>query len=81
MAVKGDPDAANGDVKVKGTTKFGKIYAAVANQTGKDDGSFIITYDGERVDKNATPEELGFEEEECLDVHIAQVGGAPSAAC
>lgn len=62
-------------IKVKGTTKFAKIYQAVAQQTGKDKGSFTLTYEGTRVNENETPADLDFEEEECLDLHLAQIGG------
>ncbi|KAG0664208.1 hypothetical protein C6P46_001672 [Rhodotorula mucilaginosa] len=61
--------------RVKGTTKFAKIYQAVAQQTGKDKGSFTLTHEGRRVGENETPADLDFEEEECLDLHLAQLGG------
>ncbi|GAA5966905.1 hypothetical protein JCM8115_006199 [Rhodotorula mucilaginosa] len=69
-----NPDLAD-PPPVKGTTKFAKIYQAVAQQTGKDKGSFTLTHEGRRVGENETPADLDFEEEECLDLHLAQLGG------
>ncbi|GAA5866653.1 hypothetical protein JCM3774_001948 [Rhodotorula dairenensis] len=67
-------------IKVKGTTKFAKIYHAVAQQTGKEKGTFILTRDGQRVNEVETPADLDFEEEELLDLHLAQVGGGGGSA-
>ncbi|BGP53128.1 hypothetical protein JCM8202_004211 [Rhodotorula sphaerocarpa] len=63
-------------IKVKPTTKFAKVYSAVAANTGKDANAFRLHWDGERIDSHQTPAELGFEQEEILDLHLEQVGGA-----
>ncbi|BGP45010.1 SUMO protein smt3 [Rhodotorula kratochvilovae] len=66
-------------IKVKGTIRFEKVYKAVAEHKGRDPGSFSLTWDGTRIGKDDTPQSLGFEEEESIDMHIMQVGGgAPS---
>ncbi|KWU43680.1 hypothetical protein RHOSPDRAFT_34828 [Rhodotorula sp. JG-1b] len=65
-----DQDGVPLPLLVKGSTKFAKIYQAVAQQTGKDKGSFTLTHEGRRVNDYETPAD-----EECLDLHLAQLGG------
>ncbi|GAA5940873.1 hypothetical protein JCM10213_007991 [Rhodosporidiobolus nylandii] len=62
-------------LKAKGSTKFSKIYEAVANNRGIEPNSFTLTHDGRRIQPSDTPESLEFEEEEQIDFHIQQTGG------
>ncbi|GAA5872695.1 hypothetical protein JCM16303_004611 [Sporobolomyces ruberrimus] len=62
-------------IKIKSTTKMKKLYDAIAQNKGMTPGSFKLTYDGAVVQPEDTPQSLEFEEEEQLDVQMAQVGG------
>ncbi|GAA5979919.1 hypothetical protein JCM10908_001465 [Rhodotorula pacifica] len=62
-------------IKVKGSTKFAKIYQAVASQTGKAEDSFRLQFDGELLQKHKSPSDYDFEEEEIIDLQLEQVGG------
>lgn len=61
--------------KVKPDTAFHKIFGAYANQKGIDVKSLHFFFDGERVKETDTPKMLEMEDEDMLDVQMAQVGG------
>ncbi|GAA5939912.1 hypothetical protein JCM3775_007147 [Rhodotorula graminis] len=62
-------------IKVKGTVRFQKVYKAVADHRGRPVDSVRLTFDGKRIDVNDTPQGLGMEEEETIDMHTEQTGG------
>ncbi|BGO93129.1 hypothetical protein NBRC10512_003314 [Rhodotorula toruloides] len=62
-------------INVKPHTPFSKIYRAVAEHQGKSEDSFTLSFEGHRIGKTETPGSLDFEEEEVIDMHLAQVGG------
>jgi len=61
--------------KVKPDTAFHKIFGAYAAQKGVDPESLTFLFDGKRVKGTETPKMLELEDEDMLDVTMAQVGG------
>jgi hypothetical protein len=66
------------EFRIKRSGLFGKIYKAIANSLGVSEDSFVLTHDGKRIAKTATPKMLEFDDEEQIDFQQAQVGGAGS---
>ncbi|GAA5853483.1 hypothetical protein JCM8547_002474 [Rhodosporidiobolus lusitaniae] len=66
-------------MNVKSTTRFEKIFNAVAKHKGIAVGSFKLTMDGNRITTDDTPASLEMEEEEQVDCHVEQVGGGGRA--
>ncbi|KAF9445238.1 ubiquitin-like protein [Macrolepiota fuliginosa MF-IS2] len=62
-------------VKVRPTMTFAKIFQAAEKKFEKDPGSFKFTYDGERVNAQSTPGDLGMEDGDQIDAHLEQIGG------
>ena len=61
--------------KVKPDTAFHKIFGAYAGQKGVEPKSLNFFFDGNRVKETDTPKMLEMEDEDMLDVVMAQVGG------
>jgi small ubiquitin-related modifier len=69
------PGAANLTLKVKDSTKMSKLFAAVANQTGRAEADFRFFFDGSKVKPNQTVKDVGMEDGDQLDAMVEQVGG------
>ncbi|KAJ7641502.1 ubiquitin-related domain-containing protein [Roridomyces roridus] len=63
-------------VKVKPNTKFTKIFQAAEQRFGKEPGTFKFVYEGNRINKEDTPAELGIEDQDQIDCFLEQTGGA-----
>jgi small ubiquitin-related modifier len=61
--------------KVKKTTKLKKLMNAYCNRVGKDIGSIRFLFDGERIEPESTPAEMGMEDEDVIDAMVEQHGG------
>jgi small ubiquitin-related modifier len=62
--------------KIKFTTKLGKLMQAYAKKRGGDYQSYRFTFDGERIDEEKTPKDIGVEDGDSIDVMIPQTGGS-----
>ncbi|GAA5896589.1 uncharacterized protein JCM6883_006953 [Sporobolomyces salmoneus] len=62
-------------IKIKPNTPMKKVYAAISANKGLAPGSFKLTHDGTLVKEDDTPATLDFEDDECLDVQMNQIGG------
>lgn len=61
--------------KVKRTTKLKKLMDAYCARVGKEPGSVRFLFDGERIQPDATPEQLEMEDEDEIDAMVEQTGG------
>lgn len=62
--------------KVKQTTKLSKLMNAYCNRVGKELSAVRFLFDGERLQPDATPEQLDMEDEDEIDAMVEQHGGA-----
>lgn len=69
------PGSASITLKVKDSTKMSKLFAAVANQTGRAVADFRFFFDGAKVKEGQTVAEAGMEDGDQMDAMIEQVGG------
>lgn len=53
-----------------------RLMKAYAANTGKNENSFKFLYDGKRIQKTDTAEDLGMQDDDVIDLHPEQVGGA-----
>merc|ERR1719317_103628 len=61
--------------KVKKTTQLGKLMNAYCSRVGKDMSTVRFLFDGERIQNEATPEQLDMEDEDEIDAMVEQHGG------
>lgn len=61
--------------KIKGTTKLGKVMDAYCAKKALNESTVKFVFDGQRLNKAATPEELGMEDGDAIDAMIEQLGG------
>jgi len=61
--------------KIKRSTKLSKLQGAYATKVGKDVSSIRFLYDGQRIAEDETPDTLGMEDNDTIDVMVEQVGG------
>ena len=61
--------------KIKTTTQLKKLMDAYADKQGKTVSSLRFLFDGERINPTDTPDKLGMEHEDIIDVRSFQVGG------
>jgi len=62
--------------KVKKTTQLGKLMNAYCSRVGKDMSTVRFLFDGERIQNEATPEQLDMEDEDEIDAMVEQHGGS-----
>ena len=62
--------------KVKTTTKLSKIMNAYAQSQQKTVGTLRFFFDGQRIQDEHTPQGLGIEDGDQLDVFLEQLGGS-----
>ncbi|KAG2434201.1 hypothetical protein HXX76_007927 [Chlamydomonas incerta] len=65
--------------KVKMKTRLEKVFNAYCNKKGQDPASVRFLFDGQRINPDATPEQLDMQDGDVLDCVIEQVGGSRSA--
>eukprot|EP00494_Astrolonche_serrata_P027054 UN27317 len=61
--------------KVKKTTQLNKLMSAYCSRVGKELGTVRFLFDGERIQPEATPEQLDMEDEDEIDAMVEQHGG------
>ncbi|XP_032609920.1 small ubiquitin-related modifier 5 [Hylobates moloch] len=61
--------------KVKMTTPLKKLKKSYCQRQGVPVNSLRFLFEGQRIADNHTPEELGMEEEDVIEVHQEQIGG------
>ena len=61
--------------KCKKKTSLAKLMNAFCQRQGVDQKSVRFLFDGERVRENNTPDELGMEDGDVIDVMVEQQGG------
>lgn len=69
------PEGETIEFRIKFTTPFTKVYNAVAEQRGIAAGSFTLSWDGKRLNREENPKMLEFESEESVDFMATQIGG------
>ncbi|KAK9847011.1 hypothetical protein WJX84_001018 [Apatococcus fuscideae] len=62
--------------RVKTKTKFEKIIAAYCSKKALDTKTLRFLHDGQRINGQQTPEELGMEDNEVIDAITEQQGGS-----
>eukprot|EP00798_Chlamydomonas_sp_ICE-L_P027020 gene27020-2247_t len=62
--------------KVKPTTKFSKIIDAYCAKKAIDSSTIRFMFDGNRIQKDSTPQELEMEDSDIVDALVEQIGGA-----
>ncbi|KAJ3341847.1 hypothetical protein HDU93_003968 [Gonapodya sp. JEL0774] len=58
------------------TTPLRKLMDAYVQKTGMDPNSVRFLYDGERIQKEATPHELNMEDNDIIETAVEQIGGS-----
>lgn len=61
--------------KVKTTTQLKKLKESYCQRQGVPSNSLKFLFEGQRIADNHTPEELGLEEEDMIEVYQEQTGG------
>lgn len=61
--------------KVKRTTKMKRVLQAFCDRKGWQAGQVRFAFDGQRVDEEMSPEDLGMESNDCIDAFLEQIGG------
>eukprot|EP01066_Platyproteum_vivax_P012424 Platyproteum_vivax@DN5647_c0_g1_i1.p1 len=61
--------------RVKKTTVFKRIIQAYCSRLGQAESTVRFLFDGERIQADATPEQLGMENEDVVDALVEQTGG------
>ncbi|KAH8916457.1 ubiquitin-like protein [Atractiella rhizophila] len=61
--------------QLKATSTLGKVHAALVTKKGVEKKSFHLLYDGRRILDSDTPESLGMESEDQVDLVQEQIGG------
>jgi small ubiquitin-related modifier len=61
--------------KVKKSTQLRKLMEAYCKRQGKDISQVRFLFDGERIHEDQTPGDLQMEDEDEIDVMVAQTGG------
>lgn len=61
--------------KVKLHTKLEKVFAAYCAKKSIDVNSVRFVFDGSRVQKDQTPQDLGMDDGDTIDVFQEQIGG------
>ncbi|KAF2671961.1 ubiquitin-like protein [Microthyrium microscopicum] len=61
--------------KIKKTTELRKLMGAFCDRQGKAVGSCRFMFDGDRVQPEDTPDQLGMNDGDVLEVYQEQIGG------
>ncbi|XP_059128966.1 small ubiquitin-related modifier 1-like [Peromyscus eremicus] len=61
--------------KMKMTTQLRKLKESYCQRQGVPSNSLKFLFEGQRIADNHTPEELGLEEEDMIEVYQEQTGG------
>eukprot|EP00759_Apiculatamorpha_spiralis_P053853 PhF_6_TR6484/c0_g1_i1/m.9678/K12160/SUMO, SMT3; small ubiquitin-related modifier len=69
-------DGAEVYFKIKKQTQLKKLMEAYCKKQGISRTSVRFLYDGNPIEEEKTPEELGMEDDDVIDAMIEQVGGA-----
>lgn len=56
--------------RVRRNTVFSKVYAAYAKQKQIQEDSILFVYDGQRIQKDSTPESLDMEDGDVVDCQV-----------
>ncbi|KAI8112810.1 hypothetical protein M9434_004130 [Picochlorum sp. BPE23] len=74
-------DQQNGEVvfKVKRSTRFKRVLDAFCNKKSWDSAQVRFAYEGQRVQEDMTPDDLGMENNDCIDAFLEQIGGGSCA--
>ncbi|EDO18974.1 hypothetical protein Kpol_2002p45 [Vanderwaltozyma polyspora DSM 70294] len=64
--------------KIKRTTPLKRLMEAFAKRQGKDVDSLRFLYDGVRLQSDQTPDDLDMEDNDIIEAHREQIGGASS---
>ncbi|CCE63454.1 hypothetical protein TPHA_0E03650 [Tetrapisispora phaffii CBS 4417] len=62
--------------KIKRTTPLKRLMEAFAKRQGKEMDSLRFLYDGIRLQADQTPEDLDMEDNDIIEAHREQIGGA-----
>ena len=62
--------------KIKKTTQLKKVMDAFCKRTGKDHSALRFLYDGERIRDTDTPASLDIGDNDVIEAHTEQIGGA-----
>ncbi|KAI8383666.1 Ubiquitin-2 like Rad60 SUMO-like [Nakaseomyces glabratus] len=62
--------------KIKKTTPLRRLMEAFAKRQGKEMDSLRFLYDGLRIQADQTPEDLDMEDNDLIEAHREQIGGA-----
>jgi len=65
----------NTTVKVRVNTEFKKIFDAVEKKFAVQGGSLRFFFEGKRLSKEETLADVGMEDGDQIDAHLAQLGG------
>lgn len=66
--------------RIKPTTPMAKLMDIYSKKHGRSDASMRFVFDGARLARDSTAEELGMEDGDNIDVFEEQVGGGSSAS-
>ncbi|CAM9689934.1 unnamed protein product [Chrysoparadoxa australica] len=61
--------------KVKKVTRMEKVFATYASRKGVSKEALRFLLDGDRINPEQTPDELGLEDQDMIDCVLEQVGG------
>ncbi|KAK9235221.1 ubiquitin-related domain-containing protein [Lipomyces kononenkoae] len=62
--------------RIRKTTALKKLMDTFCERQGKARSSLRFLYDGERINETDTPDALGMQDGDTLEVHQEQIGGA-----
>ena len=61
--------------KIKPSTRFDKLFGAYCKRSGLDPNSVRFNFDGNRLNKTQTPEDVEMEDGDIIDAMVEQTGG------
>ncbi|KAK3638300.1 hypothetical protein LTR56_013129 [Elasticomyces elasticus] len=65
--------------KLKKHTRLGKAMDAFSERVTRDRATLRFLFDGERVLDDSTPESMGLEDNDKIEVHAEQIGGGEAS--
>ena len=73
-----DAQGAITEFKIRPTTKFAKLFRAIAEQKGVNKDMLRFMFDGERLKENETPVMKRMQNGDTIDIMLEQIGGCPA---
>lgn len=70
-----DGEGVDMQLKIKNITPFGSVFKTVERQRGVSQGTYRFHFDGQRLQHDQTPADVGMKEGDTIDCLMEQMGG------